>query len=89
MAAELGKLEAALHVAAMIELLRTNDLVQLSWAEAMLKAAGIDCLVADPYVAAVEGSIGAFPRRLLVLAEDEKAARRLLEEAATGTHPLD
>ncbi len=73
----------------MIELLRTNDLVKLSWAEAMLKSAGIECLVADAYVAAVEGSIGAFPRRLLVLAEDETAARRLLEDAATGDHAFD
>ena len=48
--------------------MRSNDLVHLSWAEAMLTAAGIACVLADAHVSSIEGNIGAFPRRLLVAA---------------------
>lgn len=64
--------------------MRSNDLVHLSWAQAMLEAEGIPCLLADAHVSAVEGSIGVFPRRLLVLTGDAERARRLLAEAATA-----
>ncbi len=66
----------------MVELVRSNDLVHLSWAQAMLAAAGIDCLEADAFMSGVEGNIGAFPRRLLVAEEDLGRARELLAEAA-------
>jgi len=46
----------------MKELLRTNDVVRLSWAQALLRDAGIDCLVLDHHTSLVEGSIGAIPR---------------------------
>lgn len=66
----------------MIELVRSNDVVHLSWAQAMLEAEGIASVVADGHVSAVEGSIGAFPRRLLVPAEDLDRARAVLAQAA-------
>ena len=66
----------------MVELVRSNDLVHLSWAEAMLCAAGIDCVLADAHVSSIEGNIGAFPRRLLVAAEDRAKAEQVLAEAA-------
>ena len=69
-------------VAPLVELVRSNDLVHLSWAQAMLGAEGIPCLLADSHVSAVEGMIGVFPRRLLVAAEDAARARRLLADAA-------
>jgi hypothetical protein len=50
----------------MQELLRTNDPVLLSFAAHVLEEAGIDHLVADVYTSAIEGSIGAIPRRILV-----------------------
>ncbi len=59
----------------------SNDLVRLSFLHALLRDAGIDCLVLDTYASAVEGSIGAIPRRLMVLDEDEARARTLLHEA--------
>ncbi|MGI4953856.1 MAG: DUF2007 domain-containing protein [Janthinobacterium lividum] len=59
----------------------TNDLVRLSFLHALLRDAGIDCILLDGHVSAVEGSIGAIPRRLAVLHEDERAARRVLEDA--------
>ena len=65
----------------MVELVRSNDLVYLSWLQAQLADAGIECLLTDQYTSVIEGSIGAIPRRLLVDGEDLPRARRLLREA--------
>ena len=65
----------------MRELLRTNDPVKLSWIQALLADAGIEAVVMDTHTSIVEGSIGAIPRRLCVLAEDLEHARRVLDEA--------
>ena len=73
----------------MEELLRTNDLVHLSWAQAMLDSAGVPHLAADLYTSSVEGGIGALPRRLLVAAEDLAEARRVLAEAAQADEQPD
>ncbi len=67
----------------MVELVRSNDLVYLSWVEAQLAAAGIPCLLTDQYTSVIEGSIGAIPRRLLVDGDDLPRARRILREAET------
>ena len=42
----------------MKELLRTNDLVRLSWLGALLKDAGIGSIVLDANMAVMEGSDG-------------------------------
>ncbi|MDP6829863.1 MAG: DUF2007 domain-containing protein [Alphaproteobacteria bacterium] len=65
----------------MIELLRSNDMVLLSWVEVYLRDAGIESVLLDQHISVVEGSIGAFNRRLMVLDEDEARARGLLAEA--------
>jgi hypothetical protein len=65
----------------MRELLRSNDLVHLSWARAMLAAEGIDSFLLDDHVSGVEGSIGAIPRRLMVAEEAFERALRVLERA--------
>ena len=65
---------------AMLELLRSNDVILISRVEALMEELGIDLLVADAYVSAIEGSIGAFPRRLLVPAEALGRARRAMME---------
>jgi len=65
----------------MKELLRTNDLVRLSWAEALLASAGIESVVLDTHTSIIEGSIGAIPRRLMVPDEDHARARALLDAA--------
>ena len=54
----------------MRELLRTNDPVKLSWIQALLADAGIEAVVLDTHTSILEGSIGAIPRRLCVIAED-------------------
>ena len=65
----------------MHELLRSNDAVLINFAETLLREAGIDSLVADQHMSVIEGSIGAFPRRLLVKADEWSAARRALRDA--------
>ena len=59
----------------------SNDLVRLSFLAALLRDAGIESVVLDGHVSAIEGSIGAIPCRLAVLPEDERQARRVLSEA--------
>lgn len=69
----------------MKEVLRTNDLVLLSYATHVLAEAGIEAVVFDTHMSAVEGSIGAFPRRLMVAEDDiAKALRELSNVAITG-----
>lgn len=64
--------------------MRTNDLVLISAVEALLKAAGLPVFVADAYAAAVDGSLGFLPRRVLIAAEDAARARDLLVDAGLG-----
>ena len=68
----------------MRELLRTNDAVLITAVEAILKGAGIDCMVADNYMSVMEGSIGVLPRRVMIVEEDAVKARRVLTEAGLG-----
>ena len=65
----------------MVEILRTNDLVLISAIESLLRAAGVGFFIADQNMAAVEGSLGFLPRRILVGERDEARARQLLTEA--------
>jgi hypothetical protein len=65
----------------MKELLRTNDVVRLSWLQALLGDSGIDSLILDHHTSLVEGSIGAIPRRLMVAERDYRRACALLEAA--------
>jgi Putative prokaryotic signal transducing protein len=66
------------------ELVRTNDAVLISAIEALLKSARIKHMVVDQNMSVLEGSIGIFPRRILVEEDDADAARELLEEAGFG-----
>ena len=73
--------ESEFRTAAMRELLRTNDIVKLSWLTALLEDAGIEALVLDSHTSVLEGSALAIPRRLAVIDEDYARARRALIEA--------
>jgi hypothetical protein len=68
----------------MHELIRANDPVLLSFAESLMKDAGIHCLIADQGMSILEGSLGMLPRRLLVDAEQAAAARKILIDAGLG-----
>lgn len=65
----------------MEELLRTNDLVLISFVEALLSDAGIGHLVLDQHMSMVEGSLGVLPRRMLVEEGRADEARQLLRDA--------
>lgn len=63
----------------MIEVLRTNDPVKLSYAMTLLTDAGCDPFQADQFTSSIEGSIGAIPRRILVPEDREALARETLK----------
>ncbi|MEP6342393.1 MAG: DUF2007 domain-containing protein [Maricaulaceae bacterium] len=62
----------------MICIIRTNDPVTISFAQAVLKDSQIESFVMDQHMSLMEGSVGAIPRRLMVIDADEFAARRAL-----------
>ncbi|PSJ61474.1 DUF2007 domain-containing protein [Pseudaminobacter soli (ex Li et al. 2025)] len=65
----------------MIELVRTNDAVVISFIESLLRDAGIEFFIADQNMSVLDGSIGVLPRRIMVSNDDADAARRLLTDA--------
>lgn len=65
----------------MKELLRTTDIVRLSFLTALLRDAGVEPLVLDNHMSVLEGSANAIPRRLAVSDEDFDRARQVLEES--------
>ena len=62
----------------MKELIRTNDIVFISWRQATLAGDGIEAIVFDQYVSAIEGQAGPVQRRVMVLDEDFARAQWLL-----------
>lgn len=73
----------------MIELVRTNDLVLISFIEALLTEAGVAFFVADQHMSAVEGSLGFLPRRILIDADESERARRLMRDAGLSDELRD
>lgn len=65
----------------MEELIRTNDLVLISFVESLLKAEGIPIAVLDGHASAVDGSLGLLPRRIMIDKDDRERARWLLAQA--------
>ncbi len=65
----------------MRELLRTTNLVRLSWVQALLAESNIHAVVLDSHMSVLEGSANAIPRRLAVSDADYAAAVRVLEES--------
>jgi len=66
----------------MEEVFRTTDPVKLSFACHLLAEAGIEYFVADQFISALEGGIGAFPRRITVPTDRAERARMILIELA-------
>lgn len=62
----------------LVELRRTNDLAWLSMAEAMLRGEGLEPLILDANASAVDGSLGAVPRRLMIARPQAWMARSIL-----------
>ena len=65
----------------MVELIRTNDPVLLSWLRTVLAEAHIEAIVLDVHTSILEGSVSAIPRRVMVVDDDLGRARRPVAEA--------
>ena len=65
----------------MREILRSNDAVLISFVVALLSDAGLSPQLVDEHVSAIEGSIGALPRRILIGADEAAQAKRIMQEA--------
>ncbi|MGA9657694.1 MAG: DUF2007 domain-containing protein [Asticcacaulis sp.] len=68
----------------MKDLIRTNNPPLISFVESLLKEMGVFYFIADRSMSGAEGTIGAFPKRILVNDEDYLAARAFLTEAGLG-----
>lgn len=68
----------------MIELVRTNDAVLISFIEALLRDAGIVYFVADQNMSVAEGSLGILARRIMVDGDRLDEARALLADAGVA-----
>ena len=71
-----------------VELLRLNDPVKLSFLEALLRDGGIESYVLDLHMSVLEGSASAIPRRLMVADDDAERARFILRQAEELDGPL-
>ena len=66
----------------MKELFRTNNAVYLSFAQAVLKSEGIETQMFDTHMSVMDGSIGALPRRLMVVHDEQyERAQLILSDA--------
>ena len=65
----------------MKEILRSNNPVMLSFAQALLSEAKIETVLLDLHASIMDGSVLAVRRRLMVDDEDYEPARRILIEA--------
>jgi hypothetical protein len=65
----------------MIEIMRLNDPVLISFVESLLKEARINYFIADSNMSILEGSLGVLGRRVMVDSDREKDARQLLIDA--------
>lgn len=75
----------------MQEILRSNDVVYMSWIRALLADSGIETVTLDTHMSVLEGSVSAIPRRMMVADESYDQAMTLVEaaerERGTGTAP--
>ncbi|MEQ1653235.1 MAG: DUF2007 domain-containing protein [Hyphomicrobium sp.] len=69
------------ELAAMRELLTTNDPVLLGYVEVLLADQGIASVVFDGHISLMEGGIGAFPRRLMIDAGQVHRAVGIMRDA--------
>jgi len=65
-------------VLSMKELMRTNDITVIAYANAILNGSGIDLFELDVNTSILEGSIGILPRRLMVREADLSVAQSLM-----------
>jgi hypothetical protein len=66
-------------------LLRTNDIVLLSFAQSLLKDGRIESILLDENASIMDGSTGMLPRRLMVVDEDYRQAKRILSDGGLSS----
>ena len=65
----------------MKEILRSNDMVYMSWISALLADSGIEAVTLDTHMSVLEGSVSAIPRRMMVINEQYDQAMTLVRAA--------
>ena len=60
-------------------LVKTNELIFLSWVKHQLNENDINFLVFDEFMSSTEGNINAFPIRVLVYENDYERAKKLIK----------
>lgn len=73
----------------MIEILRTNDSVVISFVESLLRDAGVNFFIADRNMSIMEGSLGILQPRVMVDEADEAKARDILSQAGVADEMTD
>ncbi len=73
----------------MHEIIRSNDVVLLSFAESLMRDAGIAVMIADQQMSILEGSLGMLQRRLLVDSDEVDQARQILTDAGLAAELRD
>lgn len=71
----------------MKQLLSTNNIADLAFAQALLQGEGIAVFEMDVNMSVLEGGIGIFPRRLMVAEGDYAAAVQTLRD--NGLEPYE
>ena len=64
----------------MKEILRTNDPTIIAFATALLRGEDIECFVLDVHMSVLEGTIGLFPKRMMVARENHFRASAILRD---------
>mgnify|MGYP002028381822 CR=1 FL=1 len=72
----------------MKELLRSNDLVLMSWIHSVLEEAGIELFMIDDQMSVLEGSANAIPRRMMVDEKVHAYAVKVIEKAQSEVDGL-
>ena len=67
-------------------LVKTNNIVLLSWLRALLKSEMIKTYILDNHASILEGSTSAIQRRLMVNEIDYESAKQILADAGEGQH---
>jgi len=73
----------------MEELVRTNDIVLISFIESLLKEENIEHMVVDQHMSILEGSVGAIARRILVDSRQNSRARKILSDAGIANELVE
>ncbi|WP_169544674.1 DUF2007 domain-containing protein [Sneathiella aquimaris] len=68
----------------MVEILRLNDPVLISYIMSVFEDEAIQAVVLDEHTSILEGSIGAVQRRIMVLEKDKIRAEAIVEDLVPG-----